>query len=110
MRLKVSTLILGTISIGSIILALKASNEPMLSIFRDTWVDSFFQQFGTGNSIIFSLSIGFLVSMIFYLLVVWYPNKRKKNIIKHNLEEQYHFFKEGTIHILLSACAAGGGG
>lgn len=103
MRLKVSTLLLWTISIGSIILALKASNEPMLSIFRDTWVDFFFQQFGTGNSIIFSLSIGFLVSVFFYLLVVWFPARQRKNLIKSNFEEQYLSFKHDMICIFLGA-------
>ena len=102
MRLKVSTLILWALSIVSIVLALKASNEPMPSIFMDTWIGSFFQQFDTGNSIIFNLSIGFLVSVIFYLLVVWFPNKQRKNLIKRNFEEQYKMFKRDTICIFLS--------
>lgn len=102
MRLKVSTLILWTLSILSIFLALKTSNEPMPSIFINTWIGSLFQQFDTGNSIIFNLSIGFLVSVIFYLLVVWFPNKQRKNLIKRNFEEQYKTFKRDTIWTFLS--------
>ncbi len=76
----------------------------MPSILVETWIDSFFRQFNTGNSIIFSLSIGFLVSVIFYLLVVWFPNKQRKNLMKRNFEEQYRSFKRGAIGILLTAC------
>ena len=101
MRLKVSTLLLWTIGIGSIILALKASSEPMLPVFRDTWIYSFFQQFSTGNSIIFDLSIGFLVSVFFYILVVWFPARQRKNLIKRNFEEQYLSFKYDMICIFL---------
>jgi len=103
MRLKISTLLLWILSIVSIILALKTSNEPMPLIFRDTWIDSFFQQFNTGNSIIFNLSIGFLVSVIFYLLVVWFPSKQRKNLMKRNFEEQYLSFKYDMICIFLGA-------
>lgn len=103
MRLKVSTLVLWSISIGSIILSLKASNEPLLSIFRDMWVDSFFRQFAAGNSIIFSLSTGFLASMILYLLVVWYPSRQRKRLIKQNFGQQYLSFKHDMIGIFLSA-------
>jgi hypothetical protein len=103
MRLKFSTLLLWTISIGSIILALKASNEPMLKVFRDTWIDSFFQQFSTGNLIVFDLSIGFLISVFFYLLVACYPNRKRKNLIKRNFEEQYLSFKHDMICIFLGA-------
>ena len=110
MRVKISNFLLWILSVGSIFLAFKAGTDPMPSIFKDTWVDYLFEPFATGNSIIFGLSIGFLVSMFFYLLVVWYPEKRKKLITKHNLEETYRFFKNSTIHILMSASANGGGG
>lgn len=107
-RIPVLTIVLWILTIVCIFLVLKTSDDPVLGIVKITFIETLFSRFATGNSIIFSLSIGFLVSMIFYLLVVWYPDKRKKNIIKHNLEEQYRFFKKDTIHILLSACAVGG--
>lgn len=102
MRSRTITLILWVLSIASIILILKTSDEPMLAVFRDTWVDLFFQQFDIGNLIIFNLSIGFLISVIFYLLVVWFPNRQRKNLIKRNFKEQYKMFKRDTIGIFLS--------
>jgi hypothetical protein len=103
MRLKASTLSLWIISALSIILAFKASDEPILSIFVGTWINSYLQQFETGNSIIFDLSIGFLVSVFFYLLVVWFPDRQRKNLIKRNFEEQYKSFRRDTISVLLTA-------
>jgi len=104
MRLKFSTILLWTFSVLSILLAFKASDEPVPSILQGTWIDSFFQQFDTGNSIIFSLSIGFIISVFFYILVVWLPNKQRKNLIKRNFEEHYRSYKHDIISTLLFAC------
>ena len=107
MRSRIFTLILWILSTASIILVLKTSDEPMLAIFKNTWADSLFQQLATGNLIIFNLSIGFLVSVIFYLLVVWFPNRQRRNLIKRNFEEQYKMFKRDTIKIFLSILELG---
>jgi len=40
-------------------------------------------------------------------LVIWYPDRKRKNIIKQNIEQQYRLFKEDTIGILLNVCDAG---
>jgi hypothetical protein len=110
MRTKISTILLWILSLGSAFLALKSSPDLLPLTFKDTWIDYVFKPFDIGNSIILNLSIGFLVSMIFYLLVVWYPERRRKSIIKNNLKEAYRSFKEDTIYIILNACANGGGG
>ena len=110
MRIKTSNLFLCILSIVSAFLALKSNPEQIQLTFKYTWIDYFFKPFAVGNPVIFKISIGFLVSMFFYLLVVWYPAKRKKIIIKHNLEETYRFFKSDTIYILMNACNNGGGG
>jgi hypothetical protein len=82
------------LTLASIFLIFKTSSDPVLSIFANTPVQKLFSEFTTGNAIIFNLSIGFLVSVIFYLLVVWFPNMQKKRIIKHNLKEQYRFLEK----------------
>ena len=103
-RIKPLTIILWTLSITSILLALKTSDEPVLDVFRNTRVESLFQRLPTGNTMLFNFSVGFLVSMIFYLLIVWFPDRRRKDIMKKNLGEQYQSFKVETIQILLTAC------
>lgn len=103
-RIKTLTIMLWTLIIVSILLAVKTSGEPILEVFKNTSLEPCFQKLPTGNVILFNLSIGFLVSSTFYLLVVWVPDRRRKNLIKKNLLEQYKFFKEDTIQIFLSAC------
>lgn len=94
-------------SVASILLALKTSDEPVPAVLKNTWIEAWLQRLSTGNLILFDLSVGFLVSVLFYLLVVWFPDRRKKNLIKRNLAEQYQSFKEDTIRILLASCQGG---
>ena len=103
-RIKALTAILWALIILSILLAVKTSGDPILDVIENTWIKPCFQELPTGNAIIFNLSIGFLVSSFFYLLVVWFPERQRKNIIKNNLVVQYQSFKKDTISILLSAC------
>lgn len=103
-RIKPLTVTLWVLSVASILLALVTSNDPVPEVFKNTWVEDWFEKLPTGNAILFDLSIGFLVSVLFYLLVVWFPDRRKKNLIKNNLAEHYRSFKEDTIGILLAAC------
>jgi hypothetical protein len=103
-RIKPLTVTLWVLSVASILLALVTSDEPVPEVFKNTWVEVWFEKLPTGNAILFDISIGFLVSVLFYLLVVWFPDRRKKNLIKNNLAEHYRSFKEDTIGILLAAC------
>ncbi|MBI4775955.1 MAG: hypothetical protein HY788_17565 [Deltaproteobacteria bacterium] len=104
LRKKKIAILLWSLTIVSILLALKTTSDPVLEIFNNTWVESWFQQLPIGNAILFNLSTGFLLSMIFYLLVVWLPYRRTKNLIKQNMIKQWEYFKESSIEILLSAC------
>ena len=101
------SIVLWILTLCSIFFAIKTSNEPVFELFKATPFETLFKQFNTGNSFIFNLSIGFLVSVIIYLLIVWIPDRRRKSLIKHNIEEQYRDFKENTIYILLEACSEG---
>lgn len=67
-------ILLGIFLIASFV-ALKTSDEPILGVFRNTPLESIFQQFYTGNSIFFNLSIGFIISCFFYVLIVWLPRR-----------------------------------
>ena len=107
MRIKLLPVLLWLLSIAGIFFALKTSNDPIVGVFRNTRIEPLFRQISTGNSVIFGLSIGFLVSVIFYTLVVWYPERQRKKLIRRNFEEQYRHFKEDTIAIFLLASTNG---
>jgi len=87
----------------SIIFIFKSSNENILSIFKETWIEKNFILFPYGNSIIFNISIGIFVSIFFYFIVVWFPDRRKKKLLKNNLSKHYLYFKENCLHIFCHA-------
>lgn len=55
------------------------------------------------NQILFDISVGYLVSMIFWLLVVQLPSLNRRRIMRANLKRRYQHFKENTIQALLWA-------
>ena len=59
--------------------------------------------FKLSSPMIFSLSSGYLVSWIFYIVVVYIPEKRRRNLIKKNLKESFYIFKEKVIEQFLFA-------
>ncbi|MCE7518708.1 hypothetical protein LZG37_11225 [Halomonas titanicae] len=61
----------------------------------------FFEKFKVGNEIVFNVSCGMLVSIWFYFLVVYMPDRFRKNRIKRNFISQYREFrKQVVVHIL----------
>jgi hypothetical protein len=53
------------------------------------------------NKILYDIAAAFLVSTIFYFLVVWSPDLLKRRRMKRVLHAQYKSFKTGCIEILL---------
>ncbi len=53
------------------------------------------------SSVANSLSIGFVVSAMFYFMVVYLPEKQKRNLIRKSLKRQYRQFKLSCIDIFL---------
>ncbi|MCA9500821.1 MAG: MnhB domain-containing protein [Nitrospira sp.] len=80
------------------------SNEPVVWFLEGTTLEPLLNELHIGNSIVFNLSVGYLVSTFFWLLVVYFPERRRKTILRNNLSRRYQSFKEDTIQILLS-CA-----
>lgn len=79
------------------------SNELILEILKGTLFEKPLYKLHIGNEIIFNLSCGFLISLFLWFIVVKLPAIRKREIIKKNISNQYHHFKEDTIQILLWA-------
>lgn len=78
----------------SAFLLIKSSDEATLSALGDGWLHDFFLQFDNGNSIISNLSVGYIVSTIFYVLVVLLPEIKTKNELKKKLGQPISFLLE----------------
>lgn len=66
-----------TLCVVATVLYLKTNDDPLISILRGTFLESYFYKFETGNSLLKDLSIGILVSSIFWLFNVYLPEKKK---------------------------------
>src|SRR5215469_2025460 len=51
----------------------------------------------------YELAIGYLVSLIFWVLVVLLPDIQRRRMLRKSLEERYRYFRRGIVDALLSA-------
>ncbi|MFG6178931.1 hypothetical protein ACGTN6_16975 [Halomonas sp. THAF12] len=82
----------------ALFLLFKSSEEPLL-------IESsrpIFKQFANGNTIIFNICIGYIVSLLFYILVVFIPENRRNRELKAKLGQPISFvfeaFSSGIFH------------
>src|SRR5690348_6302735 len=54
-------------------------------------------------SVLYDLAIGYLVSLIFWILVVLLPDIQRRRMLRKSLEERYRYFRSGIVGVLLSA-------
>lgn len=87
----------------SILGILLGSNDPIIPILHNTWIEPFLYLLGNGNSIIFNLSCGYLTSVFLWYLLVYRPESKQRMVIKENIRQQYKSFKINTISNLLYA-------
>jgi hypothetical protein len=77
------------------------SNDPIVGFLRGTAFEPYLFALHNGNSIVFNLSVGYLVSVFFWVLVVYFPERSRRRILRDNLGRRYRQFREDTIQILL---------
>lgn len=75
---KSGRVILSFLSLISVFLILKTSSEPIADFLKNTCIEKILCQFSTGNDVIFNIANGFFVSVIFYIIVVYMPENRKR--------------------------------
>ena len=85
------------------------SSEPVVPWLSGTSVEAFLNILHCGNSIVFNLSVGFLMSLLVWFLVSYIPEKNRRAILRNNLTQSYQLFKEDVIQILLDATGKGYG-
>ena len=95
--------VLLTFSFVAVFGMFSGSNEPIVGFLRGTSIEPYVLALHNGNSIVFNLSVGYLVSMFFWLLVVYFPERSRRLILRDNLSRRYQDFREDTTQILLWA-------
>lgn len=93
-----------TLALVAVISMWKSSGEQIPELLRETFVAPLLQPWGMGNAVVFSLSVSYLASFMLWIMVVWLPDRRRRGILKSNLQKHYQSFREDVVRILL--CAA----
>lgn len=89
---------------ASAVLMLKSSSDPRPDAINGTWLDSLLRQFPTGNQVVFDVTVGVIVGLFVYVLVVRIPERAKRRRLKASLRRQYAMLKEDCILNFLWAC------
>jgi hypothetical protein len=87
-----------------VLVMLKASSDASPTWAKGTWIQTLLAPFSTGNQIAFDMSVGVIVSLLVYVLVVRVPERKKRVRLKANLKRQYSNLKEDCIMNCLFAC------
>ena len=95
-------IILWILTAVSIFLVIKTSNSPIIPILRSTFIEKLFQQFYYDNSLLYDIAIGYLVSVIFYVIVVYLPEKQKQNDLRHLIDSRCETII-GTSHEIINS-------
>ena len=77
------------------------SGEPVVPVLRGTSIQQILLALGWPNTIAFNLAVGYLVSALFWLLVVFLPERSRQHLLRANLNHAYQHFKESVLQILL---------
>lgn len=86
----------GTFVIFAIINVIRFGNFDYVSFLTNKpWWGDFY-------TLLNAITINIIAAYIFYILVVYYPEKRSRLVIKNNLQKQYRQFKEAMIVHFLS--------
>ena len=103
MRLKRITMthVLILLAVAAVFGMFSGSTETVMPLLRGSVIEPALHALHNGNSIVFNLSVGYLSSFIFWLLVVQYPETKRRALLRDNLARQYQYFKESVIQILL---------
>jgi len=103
LRRKGVAISLWSLFVLSAFLMLKSSTDPLPSPLRGLAHGGLFSPFSNGNQIVFNLSVGVIVSLSVYVLVVWLPEQFKRTRVRRSLALVYDSFKEECILIFFSA-------
>lgn len=95
------TTTLAALSVVASVVMFATSGEAVVPVLRGTSVAPVLLALGWPNTIAFNLSVGYLVSVFFWLLVVFLPERSRRRLLRENLNRAYQHFKESVLQILL---------
>lgn len=80
-----------------------SSGERLMPLLEDTPLAPTLYALSWPNTIVFNLSIGYLSSAIFWLLVVYLPEQSRRNLLRETLAARYTEFKQEIVQTFIWA-------
>ena len=99
---KVNITIAALAAISAVLLVI-TSGEPLVSSLRGSRLESTFYALSWPNTIVFNLSVGYLSSVFFWVLVVYLPERSRRRLLRETLARRYTEFKREIVQIFLWA-------
>jgi hypothetical protein len=91
------------LAVVALVVLFATSGEPPAPFLHGTALAAWLTGLGYPNVIAFNLAVGYLVSAFFWVLVVYLPERSRRNVLRLNFGRSYQQFKEATTRILLWA-------
>ena len=92
---------LAALAVVATVMMFATSGEAVVPVLRGTSLEPILLALGRPNTIAFNLAVGYLVSALFWLLVVFLPERSRQRLLRENLNRAYQHFKESVLQILL---------
>lgn len=87
----------------AVLLLFVSSGEPLVPFLRDSQLAPILYALSWPNTIVFNLSVGYLSSTIFWILVVYLPEKSRRNLFRKTLATRYTEFKYEIVQTFIWA-------
>lgn len=96
-------LVIATLAAIAAVLLFVSSGEPIVPLFRGSQVAPIFYALSWPNTIVFNLSVGYLASAAFWVLVVYLPDKARRRLLRDTLAMRYTEFKNEIVQTFIWA-------
>lgn len=97
------SLTIAILAMAALAVLVATSGEPPLRFLRHTALADRLRALSHPNVIAFNLAAGYLASAFFWFLVVYLPERSRRQVLRLNFDRSYRQFKEATVRILLWA-------
>ena len=87
----------------AVLLLFVSSGEPLAPFLRGSQLAPILYVMSWPNTIVFNLSVGYLSSTIFWILVVYLPDKSRRNLLRETLATRYKEFKYEIVQTFIWA-------
>jgi len=87
----------------AVFLLFVSSGEPLVPYLRDSQLAPILYALSWPNTIVFNLSVGYLSSTIFWILVVYLPDKSRRSLLRETLATRYKEFKYEIVQTFIWA-------